>query len=182
MQQCRDSFLDSVLARFGSELIDLAEISEILSAFKEPFLELNGENEDQSLTGPQKPWGFECLAINKRLIAPEEIEVHRVSHQMEGLNIEACHGQESWRRGAMQTETDEAMVFSTAETSVQGTGRGPPVHNLAMVSQGSICALEEESKSSHRQMGNLSMRDRSNPCHLPEERTPPELGRPSLSE
>ena len=77
-----------------------------------------------------------------------------------------------------QIETDGDMVFSTADTSVQGTVRDPR-HNLQMASQSSISGLEEN-KSAHG--GNLSGRDRLDPRMIPSEYPPHELGRPSLSE
>ena len=50
-----------------------------------------------------------------------------------------------------QNETDEAMVFSTGDTSMQGTGRVEGNQNLAMASQGSVgvgrLGLHEETKS-----------------------------------
>jgi len=61
MQICRDKFLDSVLQKFPQ--LDLEEISEILSAFKEPFkllAEQNGQHENGSV---KEPWSFDRLAI-----------------------------------------------------------------------------------------------------------------------
>lgn len=97
---------------------------------------------------------------------------------MKNMDLEdgAC-AIDSYRRGG-QNETDEAMVFSTADTSVQGTGRGQ-VNNLVMGSQSSMGVLEE-SKSSRQ--GNLLRHNEMGPRYLPQECAPPELGRPSLSE
>ena len=74
------------------------------------------------------------------------------------------------------------MVFSTGDTSMQGTGRDQR-QNLAMASQSSAggMGLDEETKSTGRPV------DRSRGAHLdprivPQEYPPPELGRASLSE
>lgn len=98
---------------------------------------------------------------------------------MNNMHLEdAVCAQDSYRRGG-QNETDEAMVFSTADTSVQGTGRGQ-VNNLVMGSQSSMGVLEE-SKSSRQ--GNLLRHEGMGRGYLPEECAPAELGsRPSLSE
>lgn len=47
------------------------------------------------------------------------------------------------------TETQEDTVFSTAETSMQGTGRDAR-HNLAMESQSSLGVHEEQKNTGRR--------------------------------
>ena len=84
--------------------------------------------------------------------------------------------------GQRQTETDGDMVFSTADTSVQGTGRDPR-HNLNMNSQSSM-SVGANVEMNSAGGGNSSSRhgDPSDPRMIPSEYPPPELGRPSLSE
>lgn len=60
--------------------------------------------------------------------------------------------------------TDGDMVFSTAETSVQGTGRDVR-QNLQMDSQSSSMGGLEENKSARG--GNLSRRERLEPPEYP---------------
>lgn len=81
---------------------------------------------------------------------------------------------------ARQNEADEAVVFSTADTSVQGTGRDARHNNLHMGSQSSMSHLEE---TKSRGRGNLTRREQQlNQEMIAKEMVPPELGRPSLSE
>ena len=99
---------------------------------------------------------------------------------MSCLSLEKKEAPDSSRQRRQQTETDGDMVFSTADTSVQGTQRDPH-QNLHMGSQSSMGGLEEMKSAGP---GNLTRRDQLNEQNLmhPAEYQPPELGRPSLSE
>jgi len=80
-----------------------------------------------------------------------------------------------------QNETDEAMVFSTADTSIYGTGgTGREERNHQLMDTSSSIGGNEEAKSSSR--GKFYRLNRHDPYQSPEEYLPPELGRPSLSE
>ena len=86
-------------------------------------------------------------------------------------------GQPSSQRMPRQTETDADLVFSTGDTSMQGTGREARNH-LNMASQSSMGGIEEHKSAG----GGNSRRNRLEPQMIPSEYPPPELGRPSLSE
>ena len=61
MQRLRDMFLDKILQRFPE--LDQDEIYEILSLFKEPYIEFaTRQNEYVSVTAP---WTFERLDVNR---------------------------------------------------------------------------------------------------------------------
>ena len=76
MQEIRDAFLDSILARFPQ--LDADEIYEILRQFKKPFISLiaNGDTDGQNENSVQEPWDFSYLAINNDQIrSPNEVSM-----------------------------------------------------------------------------------------------------------
>ena len=146
MQEIRDSFLDSILSKFPQ--LDANEIYEILRHFKKPFISLLQAGDGQIENSAQEPWDFSYLAINN-IRSPNEVsmaedesgepvfmrrstahvdglEVDQVEQDMRRLSLEKREKQSSSRQrmpAPSQNETDEAMVFSTGDTSMQGTGR-----------------------------------------------------------
>ena len=165
---------------------------EILFLFKEPYVLLAEARNAE--TEVSDPWNFDQLLVNRGdydMSMDGSHEIRRSDAMVKGLELSNEPSLPDLGRLSLekklqvdaqrkQTETDGDMVFSTADTSAQGTVRDPRHNdNLQMASQSSISGLEE-SKSARG--GNLSGRDRLDPRIIPSEYPPHELGRPSLSE
>lgn len=158
---------------------------------------MDGESEYSSVTDP---WSLEHLyalmnrnADAQMIVDPSDGQVAELQVQpqpslpdMARLSLEAKQGGAKASRPGRQTETDGDMVFSTADTSVHGgTGRDPHHNNLNMNSQSSMNMSGANVEMNSTGGGDDSSRrrgDRLDPRMIPSKRSPPELGRPSLSE
>lgn len=114
--------------------------------FKEPYITLAtqtaGQNEDTHVT---EPWDFSHLEINLKEQSITDMEMNGQT-----IALECQRSVPDMTR--LKLDGKEVAnfdnVFSTADTSMQGTGRD--ARNLQMETQSSICGLEE-TKSTGRE-------------------------------